>query len=81
MTREQKELLYEIASWRSKEFYNKMDDHWTTQNFQFGMECQQAMNKLEKEYMDKYGELPEWKYIDDVWDFMKATKEELEETK
>ena len=76
MTKEQKELLYEIADWHSKEFYNDMDDHWTHTNFVFATECTNNIARLEKEYVDKYGNLPEWKYIDDVWATMKELKAE-----
>lgn len=77
MTREQKELLYKIANWHSKEFYNNMDDHWTDVNIITAAECHNNIAKLEKEYIEKYGQLPEWKYIDDVWATMKILKEEL----
>ena len=77
MTREQKELLYQIASWHSKEFYNRMDDHWTDKNVKFDSKCHEIINRLEKEYQDKYGELPEWKYINNVWDTIQELEKEL----
>lgn len=77
MTREQKELLYEITNWRSKEFYNDMVDHWTTKNYDISTKCRNMINELEKEYAEKYGDLPEWKYIYDVWNTMGELKEEL----
>lgn len=77
MTRAQKELLYDIANWHSKQFYNNMNDHWTHDNFAFDATCTNTINKLEKEYKEKYGDLPEWKYIDDVWTTMKTLQEEL----
>ena len=77
MTREQKQLLYDIAKWHSREFSNRMDDHWTEKNYVFARECEQTIDRLEKEYKEKYGELPEWKYIDDVWDAMKQLEGEL----
>ena len=64
MTREQKELLYEIAN-------------WTDVNFKTSTECINNIKRLETEYKEKYGPLPEWKYIDDVWAAMKTLKEEL----
>lgn len=79
VTREQKELLYNIANWRSKEFYNNMEDHWTSSNYEIDAECNATIRKLEKEYKEKYGDLPEWKYIDDVWDARDNLKKELEE--
>lgn len=77
MTREQKQLLYDIAKWHSREFSNRMDDHWTEKNYAFARECEQTIDILEKEYVEKYGELPEWKYINDIWDAMKQLEGEL----
>lgn len=77
MTNEQKELLYEIAKWHSDKFYNAMDDHWTEANFRFDDKCIENINRLEAEYKVKYGDLPEWDTIDDVWTTMKELKAEL----
>lgn len=77
MTLEQKQLLYEIAKWHNKEFYNRMDDHWTDKNYTFNRECIKTIDELEKEYREKYGDLPEWKYIDDVWAAIKQLEGEL----
>jgi hypothetical protein len=77
MSKEQKQLLYEIAKWHDKDFYNRMDDHWTTANYQIDTECAEAIKKLEEEYINTYGELPEWKYIDDVWAAIKTLEKEL----
>lgn len=77
MTREQKELLYQIADWHSKEFYNNMIDHWSIEDRLFNNRCVQNIQRLEKEYRNSYGDLPEWKYIDDVWQTLKELKEEL----
>lgn len=78
MSREEKELLYEIASWRSKRFYNAMEDHWSVANYRLADKCQYKLDTLEKEYIEKYGSLPEWKYINDVWKTMRELKEELD---
>jgi hypothetical protein len=77
MTREQKELLYKIADLHNKEFYNNMNDHWTAHNYIFDRKCAEKIAQLEKEYRNSYGDLPEWKYIDDVWQILKELKEEL----
>ena len=77
MTREQKQLLYDIAKWHSREFSNRMDDHWTENNYAFDRECTETIGRLEKEYVEKYGELPEWKYINDILDAMKRLEGEL----
>ena len=79
MTREQKELLYNIAEWHSKDFYNRMVDRWTDDNYRIDTECRKTINRLESEYVEKYGPLPEWKYIDNVWDAMRELKKELSE--
>lgn len=77
MDREQKELLYEIAQWHSKEFYNDMIDHWTSEDRMFKNKCRTNIDRLEREYKNKYGDLPEWKYIDDVWAVIKTLEKEL----
>ena len=77
MTREQKELLYEIAKWHSKDFDNEMVDHWTNINYDVSRQCSAMIRRLEGEYTAKYGALPEWQYIDDVWNTMCELKEEL----
>lgn len=77
MTKEQKELLYEIATWHSKQFYNNMKDNWNDSDFAFDRKCSTNIRNLESEYTEKYGALPEWKYIDNVWDTIKTLKEEL----
>ena len=77
MTIEQKQLLYDIAIWHSKEFYNRMEDHWTIANFDFDTECLRNIEYLEAKYMDTYGDLPEWNTIDDVWDEIEKLKKEL----
>ena len=78
MSREEKELLYQIASWRSKEFYNRMEDHWQIANYRLADKCDQMIKTLEKEYTEKYGELPKWRYINDVWKTMNELREELD---
>ena len=77
MTTEQKKLLYEIAKWHNKDFYNRMEDHWTTANYVVDRECARNIDALEKEYKETYGNLPEWKYIDDVWAAIKILEKEL----
>lgn len=77
MTREEKELLYEIASWHSKEFYNEMVDRWSDENYSISAQCRSKIRELESEYIAKYGPLPEWKFINDVWNTMNQLKEEL----
>ena len=77
MTIEQKQLLYKIAKWHNKEFYNRMEDHWTTVNYDIERECIIVIDDLEREYREVYGDLPEWKYIDDVWAAIQTLEKEL----
>jgi hypothetical protein len=35
------------------------------------------IDRLESEYKNKYGDLPEWKYIDDVWAAINTLEKEL----
>lgn len=77
MDREQKELLLQIAQWHIKDFNNRMVDTWGDKNFRIDKECYRMIRALEKEYADKYGELPKWKYIDDVYNAARQLKEEL----
>ncbi len=78
MTREQKKLLFDIARWRSNEFYNEMEEPWTATNYYVSNQCSAKIRELEKEYTEQYGALPEWKYIDDVLKTLRELKEELE---
>lgn len=77
MSREEKELLYEIASWHSKDFYNRMEEPWKEVNYRLDDKCKHMLSSLEKEYTEKYGPLPQWRYINDVWKTMRELKEEL----
>ena len=74
---DQKRLLYEIAKLHSEQFYNAMNDHWTLADGDFDRECEQRIKSLEAEYKLLYGDLPEWKYIDDVWKTQAELKELL----
>ena len=77
MTTEQKQLLYDIVKWHNRDFYNRMDDYWTEINYEIERECNRAIDGLEKEYTSKYGDLPEWNTIDDVWTTLNTLREEL----
>ena len=77
MSKEQKQLLYEIATWHNKQFYIAMKDEWDNSDYAFDRECTANIRNLESEYTEKYGALPEWKYIDDIWATIKTLKEEL----
>lgn len=77
MDREQKELLLQIAQWHIKDFNNRMIDTWGDKNFRIDEECYKMIHALEGEYINKYGELLKWEYIDDVFDAAKQLKEEL----
>ena len=77
MSNEQKKLLYEIAELRSKRFFNNMNDHWSLDDAEFDAKCSQKIDELKEQYKSLYGDPPEWKYIDDVWDAMKVLEKEL----
>ena len=78
MSREEKELLYDIASWHSKRFYNDMEEPWKEVNDRLADKWQNKLSVLEAEYLEKYGPLPQWRYINDVWKTMRELKEELD---
>lgn len=78
MDREQKELLLQIAQWHIKDFNNDMVDTWSDKNYLIASECNKTIRRLETEYVDTYGELPEWRYINDVLAMAKQLKEELQ---
>ena len=77
MSKEQKQLLYEVATWHNKKFHIAMKDVWDDSDFAYDRECTERIRNLESEYTEKYGALPEWKYIDHVWATIKTLKEEL----
>ncbi len=80
MTREQKELLYRITCLYSDRFYLAMEDHWSRQAYERDANMHRDLMALEKEYEEKYGELPDWEgIIDNVWAMQKKLKKELEE--
>ena len=70
MTLDQKQLLYEIAQWHNKDFYNRMEDYWTLENYKIDSQCADTIKHLEMCYQYLYGDLPKWKSIDDVWNYI-----------
>lgn len=78
MTIEQKQMLYEIAQWHNKEFYNRMKDNWTAEDYAYDKECTGHIQHLEKCYQYLYGDLPQWDTMDDVWNAITELKKELE---
>jgi hypothetical protein len=70
----QKKMLHDLAKWHAKEFYNRMEDRWTDLHCSINKECTDAINRIEQEYIEHYGPLPEWKYIDDVFAAIKEYK-------
>lgn len=77
MTKEQQELLLQIEQWHIKDFNNRMVDTWSDKNYIIDSECNKTIRRLENEYVDKYGELPEWKYIQDVFNAEKQLRGDL----
>lgn len=78
MTREQQELLYEIACLHSDQFYLAMDDHWNQADFVRNRENTDQIEMLERRYIKLYGALPQWNYIDDVWETRDSLKKTLQ---
>jgi hypothetical protein len=66
MTKEQKELLLEIATETIRDFNNEMIDHWDKENYRIAENCREKLDELVAEYTSKFGELPSWPYINDV---------------
>ena len=79
MTIEQKQLLYDIAKLHSHQFYNAMADHWEQWNYACDREYGERIDKLEAEYQNLYGDMPEWETIDDVWAAIDTLGKELQE--
>ena len=77
MTQEQKELLYKIADLHSRQFYLNMKDVWNNEESNRMIEYSQAIKLKSNEYIEKYGPLPVWDSIDDVFQAKKELKAEL----
>lgn len=69
---EQQKALYEIAKLHEKQFYNNMVDRWFEDNYRIDRECRREIEEKENDYKSKYGELPKWEYIYDVFDEIKS---------
>ena len=78
MSKEQKELLYDIANWHDRLFYNEMKDYQNSSDLAYSRACEKKIKELENRYIEFYGELPEWKLINDVWKTQSDLKKILE---
>ena len=78
MNNEQKQLLLQIAELIVKDFELEMKDHWGSDDHSQSLEYAFQKARLVKQYNEKFGELPKWNYIDDVWNMAKQLREELE---
>lgn len=78
MTIDQKKLLLEIANLHIADFMLEMNDHWSSSDYAKSREYATEMRKLEAEYNQLYGNLPEWEYIDDVFACRDNLKKDLE---
>ena len=77
MSREQKELLLKICNVRADKFYLDMKDYWSIEERSIQHKRSEEIKKLETEYIDKYEKLPEFRYINDIFDMQKKLKTEL----
>lgn len=75
---EQLELLYEYVNTHVSNFYLEMNDHWSSDDYVKSHNYKNKLNKLLKLYNEKYGNLPEWEYIDDVMNTQKELKKLIE---
>ena len=55
-----------------------MVERWTDANYKLDEKCRSKLGALESEYTEKYGPLPEWRFINDVWKTMHQLREELD---
>ena len=79
MTIDQKKLLLEIANLHIADFMLEMTDHWSSSDYAKSREYATKIRTLEANYLNDFGDLPEWKYIDDVVACRDTLKKELME--
>ena len=78
MTIDQKKLLLEIAKLHIADFMLEMNDHWSSNDYALSKKYHGLIHDLEGTYKHLYGDLPEWKYIDDVVACRDNLKKDLE---
>lgn len=78
MSKEQQQLLYEIVKWRINAFYNDMKDHWNASDSAIADKCSANIFKLENQYKELYGDLPDWQSIDDIFNARDELKKIVE---
>lgn len=66
MKKEQIELLLKIIRIHLNQFYLAMKDRWDSDDYRTDSEYTKQLRDAEKEYIDMYGPLPEWRYHEDV---------------
>lgn len=76
MDQEQKKLLFKIAELMVEEFTLQMKDGWTHTDFVESGMLNRQIREFSKLYKETYGELPEWKFIDDVCATLKELRSE-----
>ena len=79
MTREQLELLCNIYDLSLSVFYMNMGDHLSFEELNKMSQWNTQCKKYESEYVEKYGNLPEIKYIDDISEAYKIIKKCINE--
>ena len=78
MTIQQKKELIEILNLRIKRFYNDMNDHWSAADYATDEMCRTEIDRLEGQYKQKYGSVPEYETIDDIFKERKRLVAEVE---
>ena len=76
MSKEQKELLYKICCLYSQHFSLQMSDIMTEGEKSADDKVCYELAVSKSKYISDYGELPEMKYINDVWDIKKKLEQE-----
>lgn len=74
---EQKKLQLQIAELIVKDFNLEMKDHWSSDDYSQSIELSMKKRELQKQYEEKYGELPQWDSIDAVWEAVKQLRKEI----
>ena len=77
---EQKKMLYEIACVYIKCFELDMKDYWTDGDSKKNNEYKQTLIKLEDKYKNTFGDLPEWEYINNVYQAKSELERQLQNT-
>ena len=77
MENDRRNLLYTICKLHLQKFNLNMKDTWDMlSDSNLSIELNHTLRNREKEYKEKYGELPQWKTIDEVQTIIKQLEGE-----